>query len=252
MLKRLSGLMFTLVFLISFMGEPGYAVKSSFPVIGYIGDEYQAHVTVNDNKVITINSNETGIDSLEKTKQIAQILNKLLYEQKLRADQILPGIRNNNYIARIGNEIIFTVDKKLAKASETNPSALTMKWVNDLRYAFGGYPVNYQVSRGISRYSGKSIYGYASWYGGRFQGRFTSSGETYNMFDFTAAHRTIPLGTPVLVTNLNNGRSVLVKINDRGPFSDPRKRIIDLSRGAFRAIAPLNSGVVRIKLDIMR
>src|SRR3954467_10282348 len=69
--------------------------------------------------------------------------------------------------------------------------------------------------------------GRASWYGKRFDGRSTASGEPFDMFQFTAAHRTLPLGTLVRVTNLRNGRSVVVRVNDRGPMV--RGRIIDLS-----------------------
>lgn len=72
--------------------------------------------------------------------------------------------------------------------------------------------------------------GTASWYGKKFHGRRTSSGETYNMYDMTAAHKTLPLPTYVMVTNLNNNRKVIVKVNDRGPFIG--KRIIDLSYAA--------------------
>src|SRR5258706_11829393 len=72
--------------------------------------------------------------------------------------------------------------------------------------------------------------GRASWYGKQFHGRTTASGEPYDMFQFTAAHRQLPLGTWVKVTNMHNGRWVMVRVNDRGPV--PESRIIDLSYGA--------------------
>lgn len=86
--------------------------------------------------------------------------------------------------------------------------------------------------------------GKASWYGPKFHGRRTASGEVYNMYQLTAAHRTLPLDTWVHVTNLENGRSIEVRINDRGPFV--RGRIIDLSYGAARAIDMVRQGVVRV------
>ena len=89
--------------------------------------------------------------------------------------------------------------------------------------------------------------GKASWYGERFDGRTTASGETYDMFQFTAAHRTLPLGTVLRVTNLHNGRSVLVRVNDRGPMVEGR--IIDLSYGAAQMLQARD--IERVRLDIM-
>jgi len=94
-------------------------------------------------------------------------------------------------------------------------------------------------------------YGYASWYGGKFHGRRTASGETYDMFAMTAAHRTLPFSTIVRVTNLENGRSVVVRINDRGPFTDKKKRIIDLSLGAAKQLHMLETGIVKVRLEIL-
>ena len=79
-----------------------------------------------------------------------------------------------------------------------------------------------------------AIEGVASWYGGKFHGRLTSSGEVFDTNEMTAAHRTLPFGTIVKVTNMDNGKSAMVKINDRGPFVDGR--IIDLSRAAAEQI----------------
>jgi len=92
--------------------------------------------------------------------------------------------------------------------------------------------------------------GYASWYGGRFQGRQTSNGEIFDTNKLTAAHKTLPFNTLVEVTNLNNGRTVEVRINDRGPFVPGR--IIDLSRKAATILDMLESGVVPVKLKIIQ
>ncbi len=86
----------------------------------------------------------------------------------------------------------------------------------------------------------------ASWYGTFHHGRRTASGERYNMWAMTAAHPTLPFGTRVLVTNLHNGRSVTVRINDRGPHHHGRG--IDLSYAAARAIGAVGSGVVPVRL----
>lgn len=91
--------------------------------------------------------------------------------------------------------------------------------------------------------------GLASWYGPKFHGKMTSCGERYNMYDLTAAHRTLPFGIYVKVTNKINGKSVRVRINDRGPFI--KGRIIDLSYAAARAIDMIGSGIVPVRVEIL-
>jgi rare lipoprotein A len=90
--------------------------------------------------------------------------------------------------------------------------------------------------------------GRASWYGGDFQGHETASGEDYNMTDLTCAHRSLPLGTLVRVTNLTNHKSVVVRVNDRGPYLG--NRIVDLSYAAAHFLG--FKGVARVRLDILR
>lgn len=91
--------------------------------------------------------------------------------------------------------------------------------------------------------------GMASWYGKEFHGKRTASGEIFNMYAFTAAHRTLPFGTYARVRNLDNGRSVVVRINDRGPFT--KGRIIDLSYAAARAIGMVGPGIARVVLNVL-
>lgn len=91
--------------------------------------------------------------------------------------------------------------------------------------------------------------GKASWYGPHFHGKTTSSKEVFNMYDMTAAHKTLPFGTYVMVTNLNNGKSVKVRINDRGPFK--KGRIIDLSYAAASVLDMVGLGVVPVRIEII-
>jgi len=91
--------------------------------------------------------------------------------------------------------------------------------------------------------------GRASWYGAPFHGRQASNGETYDMYKFTAAHRTLPFNTMVRVTNMTNGKSTTVRITDRGPFVD--NRIIDLSYAAAKQIESIGPGVVPVQLEIL-
>lgn len=92
-------------------------------------------------------------------------------------------------------------------------------------------------------------YGRASWYGTKFHGRTTSSGEPYDMYSMTAAHRTLPLPSYVRVTNQANGSSVVVKVNDRGPFVDTDKRVIDLSYAAAAKLGMIGTGTAQVLLE---
>jgi rare lipoprotein A len=113
-----------------------------------------------------------------------------------------------------------------------------------------GYPKPYQVLgqwyQPLPHSDGFRQNGLASWYGREFHGKKTSNGEAYNMYAMTAAHKTLPLGTYVRVHNLENNRSAVVRINDRGPFV--RGRIIDLSYAAADEVGIVDSGTARVEV----
>jgi rare lipoprotein A len=100
-----------------------------------------------------------------------------------------------------------------------------------------------------SRHQGQV--GWASWYGAYHHGLRTASGEHFSMHALTAAHRSLPLGTTVLVTNLDTDQQVQVTINDRGPFVDRQRRIIDLSRAAAERVGLRRRGVGRVRVDVL-
>lgn len=87
----------------------------------------------------------------------------------------------------------------------------------------------------------------ASWYGPKFHGKLTANGEIYNQMAFTAAHKELPFGTFLRITNIRNGKSVVVRINDRGPFIDGRD--LDLSKGTALALGMIQKGVIRVKVE---
>jgi rare lipoprotein A len=110
------------------------------------------------------------------------------------------------------------------------------------------------VIRGIKYYPtvvsvGDDFDGRASWYGPDFHGKHTSNGEIYNMWDMTAAHKTLPMNTIVKVTNIDNGLTTVVRINDRGPFVNTR--IIDLSKAAASKINMIGTGTARVNIEIL-
>lgn len=90
--------------------------------------------------------------------------------------------------------------------------------------------------------------GVASWYGEAFHGRPTASGETFDMHGFSAAHRTLPLHSWIEVANLDNGRRVVLRVNDRGPFADVGNRILDLSYAAARELGVVGPGLARVEI----
>ena len=94
------------------------------------------------------------------------------------------------------------------------------------------------------------VSGAASWYGPGFYGRTTANGERFRKGTLTAAHRTLPFGTKVRVTNLWNGRSAVVRINDRGPFHG--RRVIDLAHGAASQLGLVSSGIAQVKLEVLQ
>lgn len=98
---------------------------------------------------------------------------------------------------------------------------------------------------------GDAVTGKASYYGKRFHGRKTASGERFDMHAMTAAHRTLPFGTHVRVTHVGNGRSVVVRINDRGPFGNG-SRIIDLSQAAAAALEMITAGIATVTLEVVQ
>ena len=119
--------------------------------------------------------------------------------------------------------------------------------------AYGDY-VN---SKGMSRKQIENIknhprvqIGIASYYGKKFNKKLTANGETFNMYKVSAAHKTYPLGTKVKVTNLENGKSIKLFINDRGPFA--KGRILDLSYKAARKLDFVNQGTTKVRIDVIR
>jgi rare lipoprotein A len=101
-----------------------------------------------------------------------------------------------------------------------------------------------------SDWIGYTEFGKASYYAMKFHSKITASGELYDNDGMTAAHKTLPFGTKIRVTNIKNNKSVVVKINDRGPFVEGR--IIDLSGSAFSSIANLDVGVIKVKIEVIR
>ena len=106
------------------------------------------------------------------------------------------------------------------------------------------------TQRPVSPRVGSEEEGLASWYGGELHGRKTASGERFDQNALTAAHRTMPFGTKLRVTNKKNGRSVKVRVNDRGPFGS-RRRLVDVSKAAASTLGMIDDGVVPVRIEVL-
>ncbi|MFK5894477.1 MAG: septal ring lytic transglycosylase RlpA family protein [Pseudomonadota bacterium] len=157
---------------------------------------------------------------IEKSEQAPE------YTRKYQHDT--DGIGNNTGQIKV----IPAIPKPEPKSKYGNPASYTV------------YGKQYSV---LSTAKGYKQQGGASWYGKKFHGERTSSGETYNMYAMSAAHKTLPLPTYVKVTNLDNRQSVIVRVNDRGPFHDGR--IIDLSYSAAKQLNIVGKGTGRVEVE---
>lgn len=140
---------------------------------------------------------------------------------------------------------------KIIKSTPTKrrvevPPILSPKKLQVVPHTQRPYRINGKTYYPIPHSHGYSEKGTASWYGSKFHGRKTSNGETYNMYDWTAAHKTLPMNTYLLVKNLDNGREITVRVNDRGPFV--KNRILDLSYNAARKLWMVKNGTAKIKI----
>lgn len=149
-------------------------------------------------------------------------------------------------LAPLAALVLFMVPLALAAQSQDPRSG----GAPGLRPAILGPPASETIGGGTTEPDDTyQLDGIASWYGGKFQGRLTANGETFDTNQLTAAHRELPFGTIVRVTNMTNKRSVVVRINDRGPFVD--NRVIDLSRAAADIIEMTAPGIAPVTLEIL-
>ena len=137
---------------------------------------------------------------------------------------------------------------EVAKETVTEDTQRPVLIIKPVEYKKEVKPISVPTSTATSK--SKVIDGKASYYANMFQGRKTANGQIFDQGKLTAAHRTLPFGTKVKVTNINNHKSVIVTINDRGPFI--RGRIIDLSSSAFKAIGNPRTGVLNVTMEILK
>ncbi len=154
--------------------------------------------------------------------------------------------------AQVDGKTVFVLPEAAA-ASRSNQTAFqAIAWVNNLRLAFGGAPLEpsqvQMVAHGLGE-THQTFNGTASWYGPYFHGRQTATGEIFNQYDLTAAHKTLPFGTYLKVRNQLNGKSVVVRVNDRGPYIGDRS--LDLSYAAAQCLGSDHIGLIPYQATIL-
>ncbi|WP_035990270.1 septal ring lytic transglycosylase RlpA family protein [Leptolyngbya sp. KIOST-1] len=226
----------------------------SIPVITLVGGELET-LNASQDKVATPQDAQVLV---ERANEILARLQDLADEGDATAIEARWEKEAETFVVAWGDETLLTVDDDAILPDTTaNPGEDALQMANRLRRLLGdapplarieGLPEPVTPTNRLGVVSA-TLTGMASWYGPGFHGRQSASGEVFNQNALTAAHRTLPFGTQVRVTNLSTGQSVVVRINDRGPFSGGR--VIDLSAAAASQIGLRASGVGRVQIDVL-
>jgi rare lipoprotein A len=216
------------------------------PVVVVRRDQDNYEVWVNNRIIATLP------DEIE-AKSMQQRLTQVVNLPRLDANQLRPALVDGIPALMAGNRFLFGIEKEVSRQIHRSGELLAIEWINNLRSALQA-PAFSLVEGQQEMYglipSKKKMFGLASWYGGYFHGRTTANGEKYNQDELTVAHKSLPFNTFLQVTNLKNGNSVIVRVNDRGPYIPPRS--LDLSREAARCINSETTGVVPYKAVILQ
>lgn len=268
---------------LTFVGQQPVATEDTkVGVVGKTGASPTNIATIGTSTDISNQTNLSSSDPVVRATVVAAKINQL-YRDKVDASKIIvsrfavgtstnanPKIptqrtRGDRYIIKVNDRELVEINNDTKLPQTTNdPASDALQAANNLRRLMGNasplkeianlplrLPVSLpklpqEISIGPIKLAFKGV---ASWYGYDGSGNQTAAGERYNPEGMTAAHRSLPLGTKVRVTNTHNGRSVVVRINDRGPYV--RGRIIDLSAAAARILGMMGSGVAPVRIEVL-
>ena len=205
----------------------------------------------------------TSPNPVERATAAAALINQLKRDG-IDASTIIPAWKNGDYVIKFGDRAMLKFDKQaLFSDSLQNQTQDVLESANLLRRLLGGAaPVAEVLNAPKPQLAARAIFspsinsrvvgvmsGMASWYGPGFDGNYSASGEVFNARELTAAHPSLPFGTMVRVVNMDNGQSVVVRINDRGPYA--HGRVIDISEAAAGVIGLISSGVAPVKIEVL-
>lgn len=229
------------------------------------GDRQVAAVLLNGDEIARFKSDEADDDdAAEEAEDLAVKLQELISDKKFDANLLVPSKDSDKAIIKHDGNVVCSFDPYAGqddkpeddKKVETQAFTASNKVVNALRLAFGVPALSGTASDIAEKIGqklealGQSFSGAASWYGGRFNGRKCSDGTRFDQEHLTAAHRSLPFGTKILVKNRKTGDTCIVEVNDRGPFIDGR--VIDVSKAAARELNMLSSGIAMVDCTILQ
>lgn len=222
-----------------------------------------ASVSLNGKDLLTYKATSDNHVAEQKAEDLADRLKDLLQDNKFDPSKLTPAKEGELAAIKVDGATVLKFD--VSQTVEGNKSSgspaieQSLKMINAIRTSMGVAVLPASILKMPDRVNppdranpvlhtakaiGNLFSGHASWYGGKFHGRKTSDGSRFNQDGFTAAHRSLPFGTRLLVMNRKTGDSCVVQVNDRGPFVGDR--VIDLSRGAAKKINMLGSGVALV------
>lgn len=191
------------------------------------------------------------VGSAAVAEQVATELRSAMPTLTQRPQDLAPTLAGDQGIGQLQGQTVFSLPPE-ALAGETSMALTTAQWVNNLRLALGADPLSpsqvQRVAYGLDR-TATRFQGTASWYGPYFHGRQTATGEIFDQDALTAAHKTLPFDTYLEVRNLLNGKTVVVRINDRGPYVGERS--LDLSYAAARCLGSVQVGIIPYEATIL-
>ncbi len=217
---------------------PGMAVAAEFRVESRVFGS-KGEVIAAGQPVIEIRESYRGMTVKQRVDLVEARLRHWLEAgdfdpARLRVERSASGVRLS-----YRGELIVIADTRTAYQFRMTPEQLAERWRRNLTRVAPGFQRQVKVVQTCT--------GIASWYGREFRGRSTASGERFHEEHYTAAHRSLPFGTRIRVTNLNTGKAVIVTVNDRGPWI--KGRLIDLSWASARSIGI--RGVARVKMEVL-
>ena len=230
--------------------HPVVEARASADVVGVDGAP-AGEITVAGQVVMRIRAAMGGWTSVQRAGVVAGRLRDLL-QGGFTATSVAPGFMNGEVVVAAKEGLIVTIDPGTAQGNSTSRLELAVAWANNLRQVLGvpGLPWHETLLATMEHYKDATVIkGMASCYGRAFAGSKTSSDEVFNPNDFTAAHRTLPFGTRLLVINPANGQTVVVRVNDRGP--NVRGRVLDLSLAAARVLGIVGQGVAYVEAYVL-
>ena len=214
--------------------------------------QLRAAVSLNGKEICCFRGESGGLSAEQRAESFANHLKQLVNDDRFDASKLIPAHDGDVCSARVDGVTLIRFEG-LETESSKNSLDQSCKTVNLIRTALGAQPLPPTFLKiaeltgkdiGKNKTNGACFSGHASWYGGKFHGRKTSDGSRFDQNGLTAAHRSLPFGTKLLVMNRKTGKSCVVQVNDRGPFVGDR--MIDLSRGAARQLDMLGSGVATV------